>query len=137
MARREGGARATGKLSGHSLSRKQITITLDHSVSDAYQQADMRGGQRVEVVLVKESAELATGLTRVLSDGTGWPMAGEALDKLEWELRYGEHPNFSAASVVAAYRALLQATRSRCAQVVRMMREQAACQIETDRRHRK
>jgi hypothetical protein len=61
----------------------------------------------------------------MLGNGTVWPNP-EALDDLEWQLRYG-HPFRSdlivAASVVHAYQALLLRSVRDRNEVVRLMRQ--------------
>lgn len=51
-------------------------------------------------------------ITRSLGDGTAWPIPGEGLSDLGWELRYADDETIrsrrlAAASVVDAYQALL------------------------------
>ncbi len=60
-------------------------------------------------------------------DGMCWPRAGSRLDDLEWTLRYGDPEDvvkarMIAASVVAAYKALVLKTAKDRAYVVRELR---------------
>jgi len=59
-----------------------------------------------------------------IGDGSVWPAADECMDRLEWELRYGDpvRARYVAASVVAAYRQLFKTTGKKRIQVVRAIR---------------
>ena len=62
-------------------------------------------------------------VVHVTSDSS-WPAVDEGLDSLEWRLRYstpGPHDCVVAASIVAAYRALVTATRRKREYVVRSL----------------
>ena len=60
-------------------------------------------------------------------DDMTWPVAGDALDDLEWRLRYGAVPDrpdaLSAASVIAAYRHLTTCTERNRAHIVRCLKK--------------
>lgn len=64
-----------------------------------------------------------------LSDGTTWPIPGDELREVEWQLRYRSTPveaitRLSAASIVAAYSALIVATRRQRDRIVRDIRRE-------------
>jgi hypothetical protein len=64
---------------------------------------------------------------REIKGGGVWPLPDEGMDGLEWRLRYQSRPIsdsdlMAAASVVAAYRALVRAPRVRRDHVVRELR---------------
>lgn len=67
-------------------------------------------------------------LHHTLNDYTVWPCPGDAMSQLEWRLRYADPANLTtsdlvcAASVVAAYRALIEVTGDRRAAVVGQLR---------------
>lgn len=45
-----------------------------------------------------------------LPEGRAWPIPGEALNEIEWQMRHGDPMLvcLGAASVIAAYRAILE-----------------------------
>ena len=57
-----------------------------------------------------------------------WPVANEALDELEWRLRYSNDLDrvdaLSAASVISAYRHLITCTERKRSHVVRCIKQQ-------------
>jgi len=77
-------------------------------------------------------------LLRTLSDGSVWPVDGQLLADLEWDLRYADDEHaleqrLHAASVVSAYAALLaMSQRDRNAKVAQI--RGAALAIRAERR---
>ena len=61
-----------------------------------------------------------------MPDGGTWPVPDDGLAELEWRLRYGTPTRsdlLTAASVMAAYRQLIEATEAQRNRVVRALRE--------------
>ena len=66
-----------------------------------------------------------------VDDGSRWPSPSEGMDDLERRLRYGgTDPNdrWTAGAIIAAYRELLQAPRTKREMVVRSLRR-AVCAL--------
>lgn len=58
-------------------------------------------------------------------DGQTWPVPGERMDEVEWQLRYGEptaQARLIAASVLAAYRTLINCSSAKRNQVASKLR---------------
>jgi len=68
------------------------------------------------VVVVIEKRKTMSSKLYTHFDGMCWPVPGERMSAIEWTLRYGTDYDktetaLSAASIVAAYKALLEKTQ--------------------------
>lgn len=77
---------------------------------------------------MSEPKILANGAYAVF-DGMTWPLPGERMGEVEWQMRYGEpdkQDRMLAASIIAAYRQMVGDTSEKRAAVVRALRKAEA-----------